>query len=451
MVDRKILLTVFSLLFLLVIPFVNATSVTNCQLITTADTYILTNNIDANAPPSIITTACFEISASNVVLDLNDYTITSYNNSALDDCIRINDNLANITIKNGVIQNFTKADTGVGIHSYGGWDNGNINIIITDVKLLNNNYGLFLSNVSNSQIKVAIDQPLGKKGLYGWFISNSTFNVFTRTSTYGAIFDNMSFSIVSGHFDTDVIVAENQTTFIGWFVGSYDIFHLLPPSVTTTTILTQSKGIGLICRNCSNNVFKDISALGLIQGIDLTAYSTNNILGRIDLPLSGKYTGGKFGGIWLDTDAKYNQLCEIHGIIIDNCNQLLISSTCSGKYNEFFDTCENVFNPSSYGQQQSISNLYLIPLLPAIQSDYYPIMAFMTTPFFLIMLVLCMISGYIAINTKPIYGLYSLMFLVVIFTSISFFTIWIGFIFVVIMAFMIIQYQKRQEISETHE
>jgi len=443
MVGRKILLLAIPLVFLLSVSFANATDLYNCTKITASGTYDLRDNIDASYPS--FNNACMWIDASNVVLNMHDFTITDVNPSepTMASGITI-DNYDNITILNGAIKDFNRPERGVGIYvSCLVW--GCTNVEISNIKLTDNDIGLYALNVSNIRVQTAVDNPNSKVAINMQIISNMTLSAFARANTYALILFNVSNSTIIGHYDTNVIITENRTTILGWL----DVFHLLPPSVTTETIQTQSKGMGIYCKDCNNTVFRDISALGLIQGIDLEdAY--NNIIARVDLPLSGKYTGGKFGGVWLGANAKQNQLCEIKGVIIDFCNQLLLSSTCSGKSNQFFDTCENIFNPSSYGTQQSINNLYLVPLLPAIKSDYYPLMAFMTTPFFLIMLVICMISGYIAMHTKGIYGLYALMFMVVIFTSISFLTIWIGIIFAVIMAFMIMQYQKKQTIGEEH-
>lgn len=429
-------------LFLLFVSNVNANYITKCTDIVASGTYIIENDFSARNSSDHLGTACIYIDADNVTLDFNNHIITNENNSWINEAVRINDNNVNIKIKSGTIRNFTKNDTGVGIYTQGGWTTGIENLVIENMILIDNDFGIFLNNVSNSQIQAAIDQPLSTIGLDVWLVRNSTFSLFTRANTFGAVFRNMSNSTVTGHFDTDVIITRNESTWL----GTIDYFGLLPASITTTVTQTQSKGIALMCWNCSNNLFIDISAIGLIQGIDLGDYSTRNILGRISLPLSGTHTGGQFGGVWLGENSKFNILCEIDGNVKDYCEGGIIVwpfsliSRCDYKSNVIYESCSNIFDPAGTGiaPETTISTALLTPLLPNIQSEYYSFVSFLTTPFFLVTFLIILLSLYIAKSTNnATFGLYTLMFLIIILTAISFTTFWVGFIFAIVIGFIL--------------
>jgi hypothetical protein len=447
MVGRKILFAFGLMFFLFFIQNSYATDFNSCLLISSAGYYRLTDSFVATSLNTSKNGYCIYIETgagtarANVTIDLNDRVITGgYNSSVL---YGIGSTDSNIRIMNGEINNFSAIDAGVGIANLCGVY-GCSDITISNVRLIDNNVGLKFNKVNNSFVQVAIDNPNRDTGLRFDYVHNITLNGFVRAKTYGAILYNITNSTITGHYDTNIIITENQTTILGYL----DIFHLLPPTVTTTTQQIQSKGMGIAIVNSSSNVFKDISAVGLIQGIWLSGYSTNNILGRIDCVLSGQYTGGKFGGVWLDIDAKHNKLCEIRGNIIDFCNQWLLSSTCSGKNNIISDSCENIFNPSSYGTATDISLVLLTPLLPAISSTDYGFVSFLTTPFFLVIFLMSGLAIVVAKTTKnATFGLYTLMFLVFILTAITFTTFWIGFIFVIVIGFLLYKTAEKKEES----
>jgi hypothetical protein len=259
----------------------------------------------------------------------------------------------------------------------------------------------------------------------------------------------MNGCLVTGHFDTNVIQTLNQTTAIGNFLNWITV-GLIPTTITgTTTVQTQTKGIGLLIENSTNSIYKDISASGLVMGISTMYFNTNNIFARIDLPMTNVMSGGKFGGIYLNPDSVNNTLCEVSGNIFDDCNQLLASSTCTQKNNYYYDSCFNVFNQSGYGQTQSMPNILLTPLYPQISSAYYPFLSFLTTPFFLAMMIISGVSGYVAFKTKAEYGVFTMIVLVMITSMISFTTFFFGFIFVIILSYVLIRYYTRSGESAT--
>jgi hypothetical protein len=426
------LTTIFSLLFFINISL--AVSVTDCQTINSAGYYELVNPITALIQSEA--NSCIVIKSSNVFFNMKDYTITGKNNTngGVYTGILIESGNSNITIQNGIVQNFTYESAGSGLSVICGVS-GCSKINIINLKLIDNNIGLNLLNVSDSNFQVANDNPSFDSGLTILDVSNSTFSVFSRSKTYAGIFTNLTYSKIVGHFDTNIIETENQTTLLGYI----DIFHLLPPTVTTKTIQTQSKGIGLMLWNTSNSIIQDVSGIGLIQGVSAET-SSNNIFARIDLALSGKYIGGKFGGLWLGQESYNNQICEIKGLIVDDCNQLLLSSSCSKKNNTFYDTCSNVFNASTLGTKQSIQDLYLTPLAPNLKVANYPFVTFLTTPFFLVMLIITSVSILVAKITKNgQIGVYTMVILVLLTSMVFFSTLVFGLIFVVIIGFILMK------------
>lgn len=437
---KKLLLSLF-LAFFLMVSITNATDITDCQTIDSSGYYQLINSIYAYTPSQ--SESCIFVNAHNVILDLKEYTITNQNTSGIYRGITVNAK-NNITIQNGIVKNFNNSVAGVGITLSCGVDGCSNNKII-NLKLIDNMIGLNLYNVSNSRFHLAVDNPTYDSGVTAKLINNCSFNLFVRAKTYGMIAENISNSFISGHFDTNIIVQENVTTLGGNIINIMTI-GLIPPTVLGTyTTYSQSKGIGLMLWNSSNSTYQDISALGLISGIAVEK-SDNNIFAKIELHLSGKYSGGKFGGIWLGVESVNNTLCEIKGLINDDCNQLLLATTCSDKNNVFYDSCANVFQSATFGTKQSLEDFLLTPLIP-ITISAYSWVSFIFTPFFLYIFFICGVSTYIGYKTKAEYGLYALIILIALTSMISLTTMWFGLIFIIIMGYMLMK--KRFPTGET--
>jgi hypothetical protein len=436
------------LLFLLVFPsYSKATDVTDCLSTYGSGYYRLINDIFVDGDLLGTGNSCIDIANNNVVFDLNDYGIYNRNQTFLSGVL-VRSNLKNVTIMNGYIRDFLNIATNdisaitVSCGLY-----GCENIVISNVKISNCSIGGYFRNITNLRISAsAFDNPNGKIGIWANYIYNSSINAFSRANTYALILGNSNSTFISGHYDTNVItsVERNVTGFDFW---NFISWGLIPPKVFgTETVQKQAEGIGIYSYNNSNNVYQDVSAIGLIQGI-YAKNSNLNTFARIDLPLSNKKTGGKFGGIYLDPTSIENNLCEITGLILDDCNQLILTSTCASKKNYYFDTCANIFVNTTFGVKQEMGNIFLTPLIPIVIPNY-PFVSFLTTPFFLSMFISTMVSIYVTMKTNAKFGLYSLLIIVSLLAMVQLATFWFSFIFIVIMFFVSVYLFKQQEVKE---
>jgi hypothetical protein len=192
--------------------------------------------------------------------------------------------------------------------------------------------------------------------------------------------------------------------------------------------------------NNTNTVYQDITATGLIQGISAEK-SQKNYFARIELPMTGKFVGGKFGGLYLGQQAINNTLCEIKGYVFDNCGQLLSSSTCRSKANIYLDSCANIFNPFSFGEKQTMQDVFLTPLFN-INIPAYQWITFLSTPFFITMVFMVGISAIIAHYSKPEFGIFSLIIIVMFLAIFKMVTLWFALIFIIIIGYVLIKVMK---------
>jgi hypothetical protein len=436
----------FLFIFLFTPSIANATDVTECIGTSGAGYYRLINDIFVDTDPMHTGNSCIDIANHNVVFDLNDYGIYSRNQTFLSG-ILVRGNIKNVTIMNGFIGDFLNISTNdmsAITVSCGGYECRNITI--SNVKISNSSIGIYLRNVTDLRISgSAFDVPNGKFGIWANYIYNSSINAFARANTYALVLGNSENSFISGHYDTNVITTiEKNIT--GIDLINIITLGLIPARVIgTETVQKQAEGLGIYIYNNSNVVFQDVSAIGLIQGI-YVKNSNKNTFARIDLPLSNKKSGGKFGGLYLDPTSIENILCEVTGLIIDDCNQLILTSTCASKKNYYFDSCANVFLNTTFGYKEEMQNIFLTPLIPQLTVPEYPFITFITTPFFLSMFVATGISIGVAIKTNAKFGVYTLLILVSLLAMVQLSTFWFSFIFVVIMGVVLLNIFKKPEI-----
>lgn len=126
------------------------------------------------------------ITASNVTLDLNGYTLKEMSSTTGRSGISI-DGAENVEIRNGTIRDFPEA----GITAQGS------NIRIFDVRILNNgSSGISLSG-DNNQVRGCTVSGNGSTGIYAWNNSNVSGNTCSHNQGHG-IFARWG-SVVSGN------------------------------------------------------------------------------------------------------------------------------------------------------------------------------------------------------------------------------------------------------------
>jgi hypothetical protein len=452
---KKLAILILFILFL--IPTVKAiTDITNCQEISSTGEYRIVNDINAVTPAgSCGGISCICIRADNVTLnsivDGREYKIFNTNSSILTGIsvtppVSV---LRSLSITGGVIENFTNGL----VFSCAGVSC--VNVEVSNLKLYNNFNGLVLANVNDSYFRVAVDQPnTGQAGIHATWTKNITINAFSRAITFGALLEDISNSSISGHYDTNIIITTNQTTFGGNLLNMLS-FGLIPPTVLgTRTVQEQSKGLGIFVNKSYGTIYHDISAFGLVQGIAVEN-ANYNLFARINLPANdlGKVGYGQFGGIFFGINTVNNVLCEINDLIGDkiytvvyevcSANNMFTggSASCGYKNNTYIDSCSGV-SANSYPQKSTLQSLFLTPLI-TFNVPPYTFISFLFTPFFLGLSAISGISVYIAIMSKNIlFGEIVLTIFVFLFSLVSVVTFFFGLIFVLIMGYIIINQQK---------
>lgn len=428
---------IFILVFLSLFPVIAlSTDVATCFSTSSSGYYRLTQDIYADGSYIGTGNSCIDIANHNVVFDLNNYGIYNRNQTTLVG-ILVRAGVRNFTLQNGLVSDFLNTSTNdiAGI-LVGGLGNNVDNLRIGNVRVTNSSIGLWVKNITNSNIQIAIDNPTGKFGLIGDWVYNSSFTVFSRSQLYAGIMRNISSSQMTGHFDTDVIITENQTTILG-NVLNFITLGLIPASISTTQVQYQSKGIALTLWNSTDTLYKDISATGLVQGIYCGEFSRNNTFGRIDLPFSDKNKGGKFGGVYLTPNCFNNTLCEIKGVLVDDCNQLSFAWACPTKNNVLSESCQNIFAISGIEQKQTLDQMFLTPIFPTIDIPAYPFVKYLTTPLFLSVFIITAISVGVALLTKKaMFGVATFLGLMVI-ISILIKLYWVGLVLGVIVGYAV--------------
>jgi hypothetical protein len=419
---KKLLSLVICILsFTIFVPSIFAMNfnVTACGDLQTTDpsgnsVYTLQNNIYATN--SSQTSGCclslLDYPNYHFTVDFNNYGIFGGLNSSVLVGVCVaggfpNPSNSSMTIKNGFVANFfnSSADEndgqgGIVVHAFGF---GLENLTVSNMVLTNDSEGMELINVSRALISpVAIDDPYGKIGIYGQFINNSVFDLYSRAGLIAGGFTNVSNSKISGTFDTCINLVNG-----------------------TSLNFQPSQGIGIVAFNNSNVVYDSLVTCGVTQGLAIDT-SSYNVISNFNYTLTNSTISAIVNaehGVWLGQYATFNKLCNVNGFISDLCldkawyNTALqyvfgtpypLVSICPEKNNTVFQSCGSLgayLNTSSTGGA-SLQTLMLTPLLP-ISIPAYPFVTFFFTPLFITVGIIMGISVLVAKETKNnLFGLY---------------------------------------------
>ena len=252
----------FLLIFFLVVfttAFSNATDLTDCGTLSSADTvYNLLNDVNS-------TGTCFTITASNVTLDLNGYSIIYGNQSSATSYYGVYSNQYYTIVKNGSINRGSSA--AVTNTRYGIYFLNNRYNLVDNITMLDNYHGIYSSNSNYTNItNVYVNNSGFSEYGYGIFFSSGAYNqVNNATSNYNyrgiyfykTILSNVS-NVVS-NYNSDNGVEFNQASYCRVVNASLDY--------NTAEGLWDGGAAG-------RNVFINISAKYNFDGISMGVYST---------------------------------------------------------------------------------------------------------------------------------------------------------------------------------
>jgi hypothetical protein len=189
--------------------------------ISQSGSYYLTTNITANIGDAIF------ITASNVMLDLNGFTLVSAANPPTYSGVRLNGALRNITILNGFIQG-SVTNNGSGVYGGGGFYSGIAftvpglaNIRVANVSVtgcLNNGIDLYLSD--STIVDSCLVQTVGQYGIRAATVKNSTAMDCGVIAVYGDLVTDCQGQGYGGGIDATYI-AQNC---VGYSTNNYGVY-----------------------------------------------------------------------------------------------------------------------------------------------------------------------------------------------------------------------------------
>jgi hypothetical protein len=160
--------------------------------------YYLTTNL--TTPPGVAIT----IATNDVTLDLNGYTVSSSSLGASATAILLNNNLRNITIRNGIIQSgvTNKAGTysGPGFY-YGIYGTSLTNITVSGISVSGVQYdGIFLGTANSTLVENSVVMTAGSYGIEASTVKTSIASDCGNTAIYAdLVSDSRGISSGSGY------------------------------------------------------------------------------------------------------------------------------------------------------------------------------------------------------------------------------------------------------------
>jgi hypothetical protein len=246
------------------------TAITNSGfvLISKPGSYYLTTNITVGTGDGI------DINASNVVLDLNGYTVSSTAASANGIGIWISSGIANVTVQNGFVTG-SATNNGSGVFSGGGFLRGvmtgtstTANVLVSHVSVSGvTDEGIYLPTGSSSTVDSCTAYAIGNNGITAPVVRNSAASECHNTGISGeSVSDCRGAAYGVGVSGTTVNNCYGRTTAAG---GT---------GVSATTAINctgyTTNGIGVIATsamNCSGTAYG--------SGIGVYASTANNCYG----------------------------------------------------------------------------------------------------------------------------------------------------------------------------
>lgn len=240
------------------------TNVTAMHTISNSGRYYLSNNIAANS--SVVTgVPIIKITASNIVLDLNQATITKYGaNTYVNVGIEIASNLSNITIQNGKIADIS----GIGIKI----NTGVTNLVLQDLIISGcysgvqtvdtaNCYSILIQNLQCINATGGVGYGIYLHSCHNVLIKNTNCNYNTGTTPRGFILTTCKSAVLENCQANCNINSNSGGTVYGILLTG-----------TSSTLFSSA----CVVRNCTANYNQATFATGANQayGFALATYAT---------------------------------------------------------------------------------------------------------------------------------------------------------------------------------
>jgi uncharacterized protein (TIGR02145 family) len=230
---------------------INSTVFLNdCEILDVSNTrYILEKSITTDE-------TCFNITADDLLLDLNGFTITGDNSGADYGVYALGRN--KIIIRNGFIEWFGKSSANIGD-------------------------GIYLINTNNS----AIENIDASNNGYGIEIISSSSNNLKNIGVSSSYWEGLTLDSSSGSTLSNIVGVSN---------GGAGIY-LYSSNNSILTNLSSSKESGIILERSSNNILNNINSSNNTLGLFVYATSNNNIFSNIITSFNGP--GAQAYGIYV--------------------------------------------------------------------------------------------------------------------------------------------------------
>jgi hypothetical protein len=443
----------------------NGTELNYCFDITTSGNYSLTENILADKEP------CININASNVVLDLNGFTITDYVNShsgILVQTSNVSEPLNNITIKNGRLDWFD--NTGL----YVAYVN---NVTVDNLQLTRSHSGVEFHYVSNASLtnsvltENAYGLTIAGYPCSNYWVENNQFISTLTDIRADCLFNSVILSNKLGNATVDPSCCTNQSVYVNLLFGIGKNIQTQTCILPCGSVYSGSTNGGLTCSWCNYTDF--VNNYIYSQKDSSFSYSGSN---RFIFNTFSRRLDSDVNGLFLDTSTNDNFGCGNQGYVYDSgFNNSFIADcpsnigynitptgcisnwkcldsktiayqmpdcsftnqiTCSSGKNCLNGTCA-VLTPSP--EIPSDVSGSLLPIGSTIPQLKFIDKLF--TPFFLLTMMMLGVSGWISHTTSKqgenlnptVFGVTVIVFSL-IFTVIGVYPAWIGIVMIIIVA-----------------
>jgi len=349
----------------------------NCQVISSAGTYTLTENLQSNV-------TCFTITADDVILDGNGFNITG-NTTGYG--VNNTGTRTNLTVQNLGIYNFSKGvyftntnnsllnnltaknNKLYGIDLYSSLNNNLAGITASN----NTNYGIYIRSSSNNNTLTGITTD---SNVYGIYISSGSNNILTScvansNTQHGIVLDAGSNSVINGTTNSNgihgILIESSSNNIINSTSNSNKqrgiTFNVASNNVITNLAINNSGQNAIYLQSVSlNNSFTNVTVIntnGAYYDIKFNDAGNNGTY-LIDTHLAN-YSIRSSGSLIYFKDSNYGEIDFLN--VINGTGTNLSADIQIGNNSVYVNSAQTGLNQSANVTLYGLSTSYLNPII----------------------------------------------------------------------------------------